>query len=90
MLALGAAIAVLVALATGPLICETACRSDLVTAQLVVAVVGLVPVASFFYAAAKGRYQLAVLSFLAALLLYVAWGLLNDAAVHGWSDLRVF
>ena len=46
-------------------------------------------------AALAGRWQrvtgtLAGAGAGSAVLLYVAWALLNDAAVHGWDNLKVF
>jgi hypothetical protein len=89
----GALVAVGVAYLTKGLICGDSipgCRSGLMTGQLMVALAGLIPVGVMLWASLRGRYVLALLCFLAAVLLYLAWGVLNDAAVHGWDELKVF
>jgi hypothetical protein len=60
------------------------------TAQRVVSVIGLVPVCILLYAAIQGRRKLALLSLLLAALMYLSWGVLNDAAVHGRHNLKIF
>jgi hypothetical protein len=67
--------------------CEPDCKDGLVTAQFIVAFVGLVPMGVLFYATVTGRRRLAVGAFVAALLVYGFWGLVNDAATHGWGNL---
>ncbi len=59
-------------------------------AQLVLAFIGAVPVALLLYAAIRGRRRLALSALIAAAIIYLGWGVLNDAAVHGWQHLRVF
>jgi drug/metabolite transporter (DMT)-like permease len=87
---LAALFAVFIAALTKSLICETVCHKSLTTAQLVVAVAGLLPVGGLFLAAVLGKRRLALVTLLVGVLTYVAWGVLNDAAVHGWDDLKVF
>jgi hypothetical protein len=59
------------------------------TAQLALALLGLVPVAllvlRWHVTGAHRRVWLAV-----AIATYLCWGILNDAAVHGWHHLKVF
>lgn len=89
-IAVAACFATWLALVSKGLLCETACRTSLFTAQLLVAVAGLVPVGVLLYAALRGRRELALVSFFVTILVYLAWGALNDAAVHGWHNLKVF
>jgi hypothetical protein len=89
--------AILAVLATGPAIfaawltrvniCGGACHNSLFDVQLVLAVVGLLPAGTLIYATWTGRRRLAVLSLVTGLVVYALWGLLNDAAVHGWANL---
>jgi hypothetical protein len=60
------------------------------TAQLVVALLGLVPVALLVLAMARHRATQARVWFVVAIATYLCWGILNDAAVHGWHHLKVF
>jgi hypothetical protein len=91
----GAALfAVLAAFVTRQLICfgdaGTSCRLALMGVQLAVAVGGLVPAAMMVRAAVRGQRR-AMLAWLAtAAVIYLGWGVLNDAAVHGWNNLGVF
>lgn len=94
---IAALFAVWIADITKGLICEgdmqtaaSACRNTLMTTQLVVALAGLAPVSLLLYAVLRGHRKLALLYFVVAVLIYLAWGVLNDAAVHGWHDLKVF
>ena len=88
-------LAVLIALATSWAICDevpaSACetRSPL-TAQLVVAVAGLVPVGLLIRAIWRLRGAQVAVWFIVAAVTYLLWGVLNDAAVHGWGNLKVF
>lgn len=88
--AIGACIAIWLAAASKILLCEAKCRHGLMTAQLIVAVLGLAPISCLLYAAMRGRRTLAVLAFASAAAVYLLWGILSDAAVHGWHDLKVF
>lgn len=89
---LGACAAVLIAVLTEGLICGESgeCRSGLMTAQLLIALLGLLPAGGLFWASLRGRYLIALVCFISVVILYLTWGVLNDAAVHGWDDLRVF
>ena len=82
--------AVFIAAIAKSLIYETVCRNGLMTAQLIVAIAGLVPVGALFVAAVRGHRGLAFLTFILSVITYIAWGVLNDAAVHGWGNLKVF
>lgn len=90
----GAAFAVLVGGVTNWLACENegtpACaRQDLASAQFALAVVGLIPSFVLVLAALLGKRRLAVAAVVVGVLLYLAWAILLDAAVHGWDDLRL-
>jgi hypothetical protein len=86
----GACLAAWVAAISKNLVCESTCRDGLMTTQLIVAVLGLFPVGALLYAALRNRSRLALLSFGAGVVTYLAWGILNDAAVHGWHHMKVF
>jgi hypothetical protein len=65
-------------------LCEANCHPSVpLEAQLIVALVGLVPVAVLLYAVAFGRKRLAACALVIGLAVYAAWGLLNNLAVHG-------
>ena len=61
-------------------------RKDLAQAQFYVAIAGVVPALLLVVDTWRGRRR-AVAWFAFGLAVYVAWGLLADAAVHGWDDL---
>jgi hypothetical protein len=82
-----AGLAALIGLVTEANICETSCTTrGLVTAQLVLALLGLVPAVILLLAVALHYRRVAVTALIVGVLIYGAWGLLNDAAVHGWSN----
>ena len=91
---IGAAAAVLLALLTKSLIChgdsDTSCRTGLMNLQLLVALAGLIPLVAMFRASIQRKTRLALGLFLTAVLIYGAWAVLNDAAVHGWDNLKFF
>jgi hypothetical protein len=58
--------------------------------QLIVALVGLVPAGLFTWALCTRRDHQARLWLATGIVIYLAWGILNDASVHGWSHLTVF
>lgn len=64
--------------------------TPLLVAQLVVALGGLVPAGLFAYSLIEAHKRRAVVFGVALLVTYLAWGVLNDAAVHGWDALQVF
>jgi hypothetical protein len=69
---------------------EACARQGLAHAQQVVAWAGAVPALTFTIAYLTGRRRLAWLALAAAVAVYVTWGLLADAAVHGWDDVLWF
>jgi uncharacterized membrane protein YhaH (DUF805 family) len=87
---LGSLFATWLAIATKGLLCEGECRSGLLALQTVAAVAGLLPACLTFVAALRDRRRQALFWFLITVVVYLLWGVLNDAAVHGWSDLKVF
>jgi hypothetical protein len=58
--------------------------------QLIVALVGLLPAGLFTWALCTRRDRQARLWLATGIVIYLAWGVLNDASVHGWSHLKVF
>jgi hypothetical protein len=89
---LGACCAVFVALVTNAIVSTDEAQSHestLLVVQLVVAIVGLVPTGLFARALYR-RDPAAPLWFVVGIVTYALWGVLNDAAVHGWSHSVVF
>lgn len=82
----GALAATLFAWATKDNLCEPNCNVR-VSMQLILAIAGLVPTLIFVYATVAGHRRLARAALITSVLVYAAWALFNDAAVHGWSDL---
>ena len=68
--------------------CENGCPYP--SAQLWVAFGGLVPAIGLLLAVVRRNRTLALIFLLSGVLIYLLWGLLNDAATHGWSHLQVF
>ncbi len=66
------------------------CQQGLVTLQIVIAVLGLLPAWTLVWAVVRSRWKLSATLLLVTAMVYLAWGVLNDAAVHGWGDLKVF
>jgi cell division protein FtsW (lipid II flippase) len=58
--------------------------------QLIVALAGLLPAVLFAWALHRHRDRQALLWLVTGIVVYLAWGVLNDASVHGWSHLTVF
>jgi hypothetical protein len=63
--------------------------TPLLTAQLAVALIGLIPTGLFAWALRRNDPK-AVVWFVIGIVTYLGWGVLNDAAVHGWDHLAVF
>jgi hypothetical protein len=74
-----------VALVSYGALCDDGCsgRGGTLTAQLVVAVVGLIATVAMAVCVAQGRYSAAGGLLLAAIGLYTAWGVVLDQATHG-------
>jgi hypothetical protein len=94
-LALGALAAVLSAVLTNAVLCddptaESCTRHVLGSVQLGLALFGLLPLAAAAWACMRRRTRVTVLWICVALAVYLAWGIFNDAAIHGWSNLKVF
>jgi hypothetical protein len=90
----GAAFAVLAAGAVNWLACENegipACsRQDLAFAQLILAMIGLLPALILVIAAALRTKRLTALALAVGVPVYLAWAVLMDAAIHGWDDLKL-
>ena len=66
-------------------LCETGCQPPArhLTAQLVIAVCGLVATVATAACVAQGRRRTALALLLLATTLYAAWGALLDQATHG-------
>ena len=89
-----ACFAVLVATAVDWLACQNqgtpACmRQELASTQMLVAIAGLVPAVVLVGAAALGKRRVAALALVVGVPLYLTWGVLLVAAVHGWDDLKL-
>ena len=56
-----------------------------IVAQLVLGFVGLLPAGLMLWFAFRQRRRAFAASLISALLTYGAWGLVLDAAVHGWA-----
>jgi hypothetical protein len=95
LLFVAASVALVIALATSGFACDdvttNACgRNDLATAQLVVAIIGFLPLGLLVWDLLRGRGRQAAAWFAVGAVLDLGWGVLNDAAVHGWQHLSVF
>ena len=66
-------------------LCETGCQPPPrhLTAQLVIAVLGLSAAVAMTIFVARGRQRTAAALLLAAVILYAAWGVVLDQATHG-------
>jgi uncharacterized protein (TIGR03382 family) len=64
--------------------------TPLLNEQLIVGVAGLLPVGVLAVAILRRRNRTAVALAVVAIATYLFWGILNDASVHGWSNLQVF
>jgi hypothetical protein len=66
-------------------LCEPSCVPPPrhLTAQLVIAVVGLIATVAMTVCVAQGRYRAAGALLLAVMGLYAAWGVVLDQATHG-------
>jgi hypothetical protein len=88
-------VALLVAYLVDGYACDTegsaACaRQSLASLQFWVAIAGVGLVTGFFICAVRRKVTLAWLLLGCSVLFYVGWGILNDAAVHGWgSDMAL-
>jgi hypothetical protein len=65
-------------------------ETTLLIAQLIVATVGLLPAGLFARALIRWNATQAIVWLVLGVLVYLGWGVLNDAAVHGWANLKVF
>ena len=65
-------------------------QTSLLVTQLIIAVVGLLPAGLFARALVRRKDLQAVVWLVIGTLVYLGWGLLNDAAVHGWEHLKIF
>ena len=84
--------AVVLAWATDFAIClqDITCEDrGLKRAQLALAVLDVVPASLVVFAVLRRRPRLKWLAIATFLLSLAVWALLNDAATHGWDDLRL-
>ncbi len=58
--------------------------------QLIVALAGLLPAGAVVRARFRRQDRLAFVWVVIGMGVCLAWGVLNDASVHGWSHLAVF
>jgi hypothetical protein len=74
----------------GSSMCPEGEATTTMSAQLIVALVGLVPPLVMVFFAFRGAKRPAVAALVLGLALWVGWAFLNDAAVHEWgSDMRL-
>jgi hypothetical protein len=64
-------------------------RRGLADLQLGVACVGVAILAVLAHAAWTGRARRMRVTFALACAVWLAWAILNDAATHGWNNLRL-
>jgi len=94
-LIIGAAIAaVVLARLIDVFACESgaseACdRQALAEVQFAVACIGLIPALGLAVSVILGRRRMAWLLLAVAAATYAVWGVLADAAEHGWDDLKL-
>jgi len=69
---------------------EACGRMDLATLQFVVAGIGLVPSLLLGTALVARWRRVGVATLVLVAATYTLWGMLADAAVHGWDDLKFF
>ena len=92
---LGTGVVLAVAWATSFVACldwigTDACpRQGLANVQLIVAGTAVIPVFTLVYGLWAGRTRLAWCALAATVAVLAVWALLNDAAVHGWDQLRL-
>lgn len=73
------------------LLCENSCHDGLLWMQLVAAGSALLVASVFAYAVLIEKHlKVAAWSLLVMLAALLAWSVLNDAAVHGWGDMKFF
>ena len=68
---------------------EACGRQELADAQLAVAVAGFAPLILLLWTSWR-RHRFAWIWLAVGVGVYLTWAVLNDAAVHGWDDLRFF
>ena len=69
--------------------CPNGHATETMNAQLMIGLLGLLPPAVMGYFAHRHRRGPALIALILGVVLWVAWGVLNDAAVHGWgSEMR--
>lgn len=87
-------LAVIFAIGTKAVYCNeepSACRSDLFTGQLFPAIASVVFACVLAYAVFVSLERwLAIWSLVLLLVALLGVGLLNDAALHGWDNMKVF
>jgi hypothetical protein len=69
----------------GSTMCPDGHPTTTMKAQLIVGFVGIVPAVVMAFFAFRGAKRLAIAALVVGLVLWAGWGLLNDAAVHGWG-----
>ena len=65
-------------------------QTPLLLTQQIIAVAGLLPAGLFARALVRRKDPQAVVWLVIGILVYLGWGLFNDAAVHGWAHLKIF
>lgn len=70
----------------GSTACPNGEATETMIAQLIVGLLGLLPPAVMAYFAHQDRRTPALIALILGVVLWIGWGVLNDAAVHGWGS----
>jgi Na+/proline symporter len=74
----------------GSTMCPEGEPTSTMSAQLIVGLVGVAPAILLVFFAFRGAKRPAVATLVLGLVLWAAWAVLNDAAVHEWgADMRL-
>jgi hypothetical protein len=95
LLLVGGLIVVYVGLITWGVACDVpgteACqRQGLARTQFLVSLVVLLSAGITSICLWRGRFGAGAVALVLGLVSFAGWGLLNDAAIHGWDNLKVF
>jgi hypothetical protein len=83
----GALVAVLIAVLANGLLCDENCagRGWEISAQLWIAIAGLLATAAMSYFVTQEKLPAAKASLVAAVVAFAIWAIVLDAATHGWG-----
>jgi hypothetical protein len=60
--------------------------STVTTLQFILGWIGIAPALVMAYFVYRGRNHQAVIALVVGMIVWAGWGILNDAAVHGWRN----